>query len=226
MAESRRTPGRFSLLAVQSIVCGVILLLALLFRLIGGQSWEQLRTVLRQWMLDDGLATLLVQEEEAVGGKDIPLGEAVSVTAPPDGASFSPLAVPQVTVLPLEEGRVTSPFGYRTDPLSGGTGFHTGIDVAAPAGTPLRAVYSGTVTAAGWDTSYGYYVTVRTAALEILYAHCSVLLCSAGDLALAGESVAKVGSTGDSTGNHVHIELRCEGICYDPSPLIAEVWYA
>lgn len=224
MADKRRTRSRLSLLAVQSIVCGVILLLALLLRLVGGNTWDQLRTVFQHWMNDDGLAALV--EPEATGGRDIPVGEAVSVLVPPEGTTFTPLAVPSTVVTPLRSGEVTSVFGYRTDPIRGGTGFHTGTDVAASTGETIYSPYDGIVTAAVWNNSYGYYITVRTGNIEILYAHCSALLCGEGDTVAAGEAIARVGSTGDSTGSHVHIELRCEGICYDPAPLIPEAWYA
>ncbi len=226
MAEQRRTRSRLSLIAVQSIVCGVILLLALLLRLIGGDTWDQLRTVFQHWMTDDGLAALVEPEPEAAGGRDIPVGEAVSVLVPPEGATFAPISLPTTGVAPLHSGEVTSVFGYRTDPIRGGTGFHTGTDVSAQEGEALYAPYDGTVTAAAWDNSYGYYVTVRAGDVDILYAHCSVLLCREGDDVKAGDTVARVGSTGDSTGNHVHIELHRAGICYDPAPLIPETWYA
>ena len=211
---ARRTSSRFSLLAVQSVVCGVILLLALLLRLIGGMQWERLRETLRQRMFENTVTEWLDEKEE---------GEAASGQMPPPNASFVSICVPQPLVVPLENGTVTSRFGYRTNPLHGGTGFHNGLDVAAPLGTELYAVYSGTVTEAAYHKSYGYYVVVHSDGLEVLYAHCSELLCREGDTVLVGTRLAKVGSTGESTGPHVHIELRREGVCYDPSPLLAEV---
>ena len=211
---ARRTPSRFSLLAIQSVVCGVILLLALLLRLIGGSQWEQLRETLRERMLENAVTEWL-DETEA--------GEAVSGQTPPLDASLVSVCVPRPLVAPLENGTVTSEFGYRTDPLHGGTGFHSGLDVAAPWGAELYAVYAGTVTVAEYHKSYGYYVVVSSGGLEVLYAHCSELLCQKGDMVLVGTPLAKVGSTGESTGPHVHIELRRDGVCYDPSPLLAEV---
>ncbi len=215
---ARRTPSRFSLLTVQSIVCGVILLLALLLRLIGGTQWDRLRTALRQQMFKNVVTEWLEEKDEG----DI-AGEAASELMPPSDASFVSITVPQPLVSPLENGTVTSGFGYRQDPLRGGTGFHSGLDVAAPLGTELHAVYAGTVTTAAYHKSYGYYVVVYSNELEVMYAHCSELLCKEGDTVLVGTRLAKVGSTGDSTGSHVHIELRRDGVCYDPSPLLAEV---
>ncbi len=231
--RAKRDRSGFSLLAVQSIVCGVVLLLALLLRLVGGDTWTQLRSLFRQWMTEEGLTQVIaeqLEEEEAtqgVGGRDIAVGEAVSVLRPPQGATFAPPTVPITAITPLKSGRVTSSFGYRTDPIKGGTGFHTGIDVAASKGEPLYALYDGVVTAAAWDSSYGNYIAVTTAeGWELWYAHCSVLLCREGESVTAGQRIAQVGSTGDSTGDHVHIMVKHDGVCYDPTSLIPEGWYA
>ncbi len=236
MAEQRRARRRndrtgLSLLAVQSIMCGVVLLLILLLRLIGGSAWDGLRSLLHGWLTDDGLAQVIAQsvetEESGTGGRDAAVSETAGVYCPPDAITWTPLTAPPTTVVPLVEGRVTSLFGVRTDPIRGGTGFHTGTDIAAPAGTPLYALYDGEVSVAGWQTSYGNRITVRTAdGLEIGYAHCSALLKQTGDTVRAGEMIARVGNTGDSTGNHVHIMAVREGLYYDPAPLIPEALYA
>lgn len=232
--ETRTAGDRsgLSLLAVQSIVCGVVLLIVLLLRLIGGETWTQLRSLFRQWMTEEGLTEVItdqVREDEpaGTGGRDIAVGDAMSVQRLPEGTALSGLTVPPTAVAPLDKGRVSSLFGYRIDPIKGGTGFHTGTDVAAEEGSALYAMYDGEVIDAAWDNSYGYYVTLRCAdGLEITYAHCSVLLCRAEETVKAGETVARVGSTGDSTGSHVHIMLAKDGVYYDPRPLIPEAWYA
>lgn len=236
MAKQRRVRGRnnragLSLLAVQSIACGVVLLLALLLRLIGGTAWSGLRSLLHGWLTDDGLAQVIAENVETdsggVDGRDVGMSETAGVYCPPNSITWAPLTAPLTTVAPLTEGRVTSSFGVRTDPIRGGTSVHSGTDVAAPAGTPLYALYDGEVSVAGWQTSYGNRITVRAAdGLEVCYAHCSALLKRTGDTVRAGEVIARVGSTGDSTGNHVHIMAIREGIFYDPAPLIPEGFYA
>ena len=149
------------------------------------------------------------------------------MVTPPDGATFTPLTLSEAPYEVLETGRVTSAFGYRTDPIHGGTGFHTGVDIAAESGAPLYAAYDGTITKAGWDHSYGKYTVLTcTDGLEILYAHCSALLCRAGDTVQAGQSIARVGSTGDSTGPHVHLMALRDGVAYDPVLLVPEACYA
>lgn len=221
------TRGGWGLLAVQSIIGAVIVLLALILRLIGGDIYEQLRELFRTAVTDDSLAQSVVEqwEEEGTGGADLPPGTA-SVLAPPEGATFSPLTLAAVPHRLLDGGTVTSDFGYRVDPIKGGTGFHTGVDIAAPVGTRLYALYDGTVTKAGWDNSYGRYLVLTCGELELWYTHCSALLMEAGEAVSAGEMVAKVGSTGDSTGPHVHLMVRKDGKFYDPSPLIPDDCYA
>ena len=229
MAEQRR--NRWSLLAVQSTVCGVILLLVLVLRLIGGDTWNTVRTVAQRWMTDAGIAQQWAEtpsdETVGVGGRDIVLGQAVSVWIPPDGVTFSSLPIPAQQAFPLKTGRVTSRFGYRTDPADGGTSFHTGMDIAAPEGTPLCAMIDGTVTKATWDDSYGYYIDICDSdGLTIRYAHCRMLLLGVGETVCAGETVALVGNTGNSFGSHVHLMALRDNIAYDPAPLIAGAGYA
>lgn len=119
---------------------------------------------------------------------------------------------------------VTDRFGYRTHPITGEeNSFHTGLDLAVPAGTPIRAVQSGTVLLAVNGTDgYGRYVLIQHEnGYQTLYAHCSELLVTAGQKVTMGETIAKVGSTGTSTGNHLHIEVRKDGEFLDPYPLLA-----
>ena len=94
---------------------------------------------------------------------------------------------------------------------------HNGIDIAAPYGTTVRAAAEGKVAVAGWSGGYGRCVLIRHAdGSETLYGHNSQLLVSPGQWVKQGEPIAKVGSTGNSTGNHVHFELRVDGQFLDP----------
>jgi len=114
-------------------------------------------------------------------------------------------------------GRLTSYFGRRNLGM-GTSAFHRGIDVAAPTGTPIVAARSGTVTFSGWSTSgYGNLVRVRHSdGSETWYAHASRLLVSVGQYVRQGERIALVGSTGLSTGPHLHFELHVGGVAIDP----------
>lgn len=108
---------------------------------------------------------------------------------------------------------VTSEFGGRIDPITGRwDGGHTGIDLAVPTGTPIRAALPGTVRVARFDSSYGYYVTIgHEGGLITLYGHNSRLLVSPGQTVRAGDVISLSGSTGRSTGPHLHFEVRVNG---------------
>ena len=115
------------------------------------------------------------------------------------------------------ESRVTSEFGYRSDPFTGETRGHTGMDLAVPTGTPVRAALPGTVVAAQYHSSYGYYVMIDHGnGLSTLYAHNSQLLVRVGQTVEAGDIVSLSGSTGRSTGPHLHFEVRVNGQRTDP----------
>ncbi len=115
-------------------------------------------------------------------------------------------------------GHVTSPFGPRRDPIDGHAAFHEGIDIAAPAGTPIHALAGGVVRAAGREGGYGLAVEVEgDDGVVTRYAHAEKLLVARGQRVEAGQVVADVGSTGRSTGPHVHVEARIHGTPVDPN---------
>ena len=94
---------------------------------------------------------------------------------------------------------------------------HAGIDIGAPTGTPIKAAASGTVTFSGWSGGYGYVVKMDHGnGVSTVYAHCSQLLVSVGETVSQGDIIAKVGSTGNSTGSHLHLEVRKNGVTYNP----------
>ena len=111
------------------------------------------------------------------------------------------------------ESRVTSEFGNRIDPITGERKGHTGMDLAVPTGTPIRAALGGTVTVSKYNAGgYGYYVMIDHGnGLSTLYGHCSKLLARVGQTVRAGDIIALSGSTGRSTGPHLHFEVRVNG---------------
>ena len=108
---------------------------------------------------------------------------------------------------------VTSEFGNRIDPITGERRSHTGMDLAVPTGTPIRAALPGTVTVSTYNRGgYGYYIMIDHGnGLSTLYGHCSQLLASVGRTVEAGDVIALSGSTGRSTGPHLHFEVRVNG---------------
>lgn len=114
---------------------------------------------------------------------------------------------------------VTSEFGTRVDPVTGVQGaFHAGIDIGLPAGTVISAVKEGTVTAANYyTTGYGYHVIIdHGGGYKTLYGHCSSLLVNVGDKVTKGQAIGKVGSTGKSTGPHLHLNVYVNGETQNP----------
>jgi murein DD-endopeptidase MepM/ murein hydrolase activator NlpD len=121
-------------------------------------------------------------------------------------------------------GRVTSGFGMRHDPLHGELRRHDGVDIAAPVGTPIRAPKDGVVRFAGDRGGYGNVVYLDHGdGTESRYAHCDALAVRAGQVVRSGDVIASVGSTGRSTGPHLHLELRANGAALDPSALVPGV---
>lgn len=114
-------------------------------------------------------------------------------------------------------GPITSPFGYRTHPVLGTTRFHSGLDFGVDYGTPIRAADNGVVIHADWYGGYGNCVIIQHSNdLSTLYAHQSELLVKQGDTVMQGQAVGRVGSTGMSTGPHLHFEVRQGGTPVDP----------
>ena len=114
--------------------------------------------------------------------------------------------------------RLSAPYGPRTAPGGKAASFHDGIDIPAPSGTGITAAASGTVKEAAFDAKLGHYLVLDHGdGLETLYAHCLSLGVKAGDRVEAGERIAAVGSTGMSTGPHLHFGVRQEGAPQDPT---------
>ena len=114
-------------------------------------------------------------------------------------------------------GLVTSRFGWRSHPVSGQDDFHTGVDIAAAQGTPVLAALPGVVEQTGYSESYGNFVVLRHSDnLRTTYNHCSEILAKEGEQLARGDRIALVGSTGISTGPHLHFEVEVKGLKADP----------
>ena len=132
-------------------------------------------------------------------------------------------------LLPVPRPVLTQGFGctsFELEPLSSqcpGGHFHSGLDLAVPQGTPVRAAAAGTVLSAGWNAAgYGFCVVLDHGhGLTTLYAHLLETAVAAGDGVAAGRPIGLVGSTGSSTGPHLHFEVRAQGRPADPEPLLA-----
>ncbi len=131
------------------------------------------------------------------------------------------VAVPSRT--PLDSYRTSSNFGLRTHPVLGGLRGHKGIDMAAPTGTPIYATADGLVGKAEWFSSYGNFISIgHGGELETRYGHLSRMAVTAGQRVRKGDLIGYVGSTGRSTGAHLHYEVRVAGMAVDPTPYMSE----
>lgn len=125
--------------------------------------------------------------------------------------------------MPLDNTVLTSDYGMRTHPVLGGRRAHNGVDLAAPTGTPIYATADGYVSKAEWFSSYGKYVSIEHGAnLQTRFAHMSRITVEAGTRVKKGDIIGYVGSTGRSTGPHLHYEVRIDGKAVNPVPYMVE----
>lgn len=113
---------------------------------------------------------------------------------------------------------LSSPFGYRIHPIHGTYGFHSGVDLASPSGTPIKATRSGTVTRATYDSGSGYYVSINHGdGFSSSYLHMTHFIVAPGDKVSQGQVIGYVGSTGWSTGPHLHFSIYFNGVAQNPA---------
>lgn len=137
---------------------------------------------------------------DGAGGEDL--------LYPDEITSFSPFTVTGKFTVPVDYKRVSSNFGYRENPVTKAYGFHSGIDLAAPEGTPIYAAYAGSVSEVGYSAVRGNYIVLEHGnGVRTVYCHCSTILAEKGANLKSGEVIAAVGATGQTTGPHLHFEI-------------------
>lgn len=148
---------------------------------------------------------IIAEIERAVAAEQSKLAQARSY----DGGAFC-WPAPSYT-------RVSSEYGYRVHPIYGTQKFHSGVDLAAPGGSDILAAYNGTVVGAAYNSSMGNYVIIdHGGGLMTIYMHASRLLVSSGQDVSRGQRIALVGTTGNSTGNHLHFSVKVNGSYVSP----------
>ena len=165
------------------------------------------------------LRSAQVEKTTALGGRDeqfrnlFASWQSSATTAAPRAAVSIP------SRMPVEGVRLTSDYGMRWHPVSGGRRAHKGVDLAGPTGTPIHATADGLVAKADWFSSYGLYVQLEHGGnLQTRYGHMSRLNVGAGQRVRKGDIIGYVGSTGRSTGPHLHYEVRIAGEAVNPIP--------
>lgn len=238
----RKTAGeeRFLLVTIaQTAVCAAVILIAFAF----GNLLEETgaKETLTVWMTEEsaaaevfvqiseriqeaGAAEVLKEQVEAVLSFAAGRGESEGGQGGyhPIRAGDSETAVWRVLLSapmskPLDGFWVSCPFGDRIHPITGEEDRHTGVDLAVPAGTPIHAVYPGVVAEVGESRIYGNYLVLDHGnGVTTTYNHCETILAAEGQVLRQGDRVALAGSTGVSTGPHLHLELLIDGVPVDP----------
>lgn len=153
-------------------------------------------------------------------------GDKEDPTTPPETTAPPETTQPPETTAPAQEGWIrpcsytllTSPFGYRDAPTEGASTFHQGVDLAGPEGTPIYAARSGSVTIARYSNSAGYYVTINHGdGFSSVYMHMTNYVVSVGQKVSQGQLIGYMGSTGISTGSHLHFGIALNGTYVNPA---------
>ncbi len=174
---------------------------------------------------DSSAAADYSNDAEHLGGELISDTEVGDIPVIPAYVRLDRLTIDREIVKPLKYASVSSLFGCRVNPVTGKYSFHSGLDLAAPGGTSIYAMLDGKVAKAAFDKGYGNHVIIDHGdGLQTLYAHCSKLKVNAGQSVSAGDTIALVGSTGNSTGNHLHVEFRKDGQRFDPEWLLGGIY--
>ena len=190
------------------------------------KDWTRLENVLRSRLGGEISSELPVMVVEAAQGFDSGQPNLGWLESEPDAWMGSVLGFDWTSkyqgdgllqvVWPVE-GNITDPFGPRIHPLLGYESDHTGVDIAAAYGAPVKAAGKGEVRFAGWASGYGNAVVIdHGSGVMTLYGHASRLLVREGEEVDAGQEILLVGSTGLSTGSHLHFEVRVDGKAVDP----------
>lgn len=162
---------------------------------------------------------------EPVGGSDATFKQLFTSWKKLDNLQNGAIAVPSDK--PVKTAEFTSGYGIRSDPFRGGAARHAGIDLAAPLGTPIYATADGTVTEAGYNNGgYGNLIKVdHGRGIETRYAHLSSMAVRVGQRVTRGQVIGRMGSTGRSTGSHLHYEVRIDGRAVNPIPFMKATDY-
>ena len=162
---------------------------------------------------------------EPVGGSDATFKQLFTSWKKLDNISQGAIAVPSDK--PVKTAAFTSGYGVRSDPFRGAAAMHAGIDLAGPTGTPIHATADGVVREAGWNNGgYGRLIKIdHGRGIETRYAHLSSMSVSPGQRVTRGQVIGRMGSTGRSTGSHLHYEVRIDGRAVNPIPFMKSTDY-
>lgn len=241
--EEKKEDRIARMMVTQLILCTVMILFVFFISRTGGNGFSSLRqgyeritsrdmSVSQLWQEVKSAAKTIIKKDEknpaellSVGTVNLDEkpddalgkgGDDEQVYAPTNTTAFCPFLVSSTICTPVS-GRISSPFGYRINPITGVHSFHSGVDIAAGYGEKVKAAYYGTVSGAGYDSAAGNYVVLtHSGGLVTRYFHCSEILVKEGEKVRKGETIARVGSTGMSTGPHLHFIIEINGKKVNP----------
>lgn len=230
--EKRSSPVN-TVMIVQTVVCIIAVLIVFLIGRLSPQTFDFIKDEYNRIMsMDMGADEMAASAKSVIDKASIPSQKKEEETAKShekesadqsktesDDRTLAVMSLfksnEEITV-PVH-GEITSEYGNRTNPVSGEYLMHSGVDIAADSGTAIRAAYSGIVSDVGSNSVGGNYISlVHKDGSETLYCHCSKIIAQKGDVIRAGETIALVGSTGRSTGSHLHFEMCIGDKTVDP----------
>lgn len=214
-----RYEGMPLLTIVQITLCIMIIAAAFALKLLGGDLFIRTRGWYLEHLNDPIIAGDNIDFKEDRSNKHVK-NVAFNVS---NDKNVLKVSIPMCK--PLDEGKLTSRFGFRKDPFTGEEKGHGGIDIGASCNSPIHSVLSGKVEKADVSSSYGKYVLINHGNnIKTLYAHCNELKVVEGQDVKRGDEIAFLGSTGRSTGNHLHFEIKVNEIRYNPEPFFKDFY--
>lgn len=242
--EQLKGEGCLRLVFIQIVICALVVLTCLVLKYAAPKAYASVKNTYNSAVkteditFDDiknffsKLFDFVFSDEKQVDSSvssSIPQKESSSGIAQSEGAGGSDVKALPITVTDKAymltthifaptKGTVTSGFGYRTHPIYKTEGFHTGIDIASKLSTPIMSAFSGSVYEVGQSEAYGNYIIMKHSdSLYTFYGHCDSIKAEKSMVIRAGEVIAYMGSTGYSTGPHLHFEIRIDGKSVDPA---------
>ena len=235
----------FNILILQAVSAVIFIALAACIRIFGGQMYNEMSekyhsafddtTNIGEVLNDDGSNAVTDAEDAKEANADV-----ADVSSPSEEDSFDNcnyiidfsiirdnMSLSKRNNISLEwplVGEITSRYGYRTNPITNKYAMHGGIDIAVNTGERVSAAMSGTVSEQGYSSSYGYYVILDHGNnMQTVYAHCKKISVKEGDFVHQGDKIAESGNTGNSTGPHLHFEVRLGGSRVDPEWMLGQM---
>lgn len=243
--SSSRAEGCIRLVFIQTVVFAMIVICALIMKSVAPKAYAQIKSGYTSAITEQDITFgdihsfferigdfifAVPEKKQQQNSSIIPQEESSDIAQPENGGAGgsdeAANALPEsvstnayaltVPICAPTKGSVTSQFGWRTHPITGKLGFHAGIDIANSMGTPITAAFSGSVYECGENEAYGNYIIMRHSdSLYTFYGHCESLKANEGMNIRSGEIIAYMGSTGYSTGPHLHFEIRINGKRFD-----------